>query len=313
METLRDPKLKRKLASEHQSAPPLIDQSTLAGYALLAFSAGLYGVIEYFDLGRDDLTLFFIHYFIALAFVIILIVNKSYGLRKCWRKEHIHKTAILMNLFLVSAYALNRSLPVFEDAVPWLCVYLLLSSAVMMSYLYFNRLPRVVNALQHVLMGSALVLYFYMSVYVANFYVFGTIGIILFGIGAHIFLPLLLLAVAIRLLFITREKRRVSLAWVATGAFLTFGFAVGFMVEWNARVKAIDRLANQSVLHADTDLPVWLKVAATLKNDWITERILKSRLVYSVSNEHFQWDLFPVDGYWDEQRKHDPHSLSCAR
>lgn len=308
METLTDPRLAGKLSAEKAPETDLRDSTTLVGYLFLIVSTGLYGLEEYVGLSRgdDNFTIFFIHYFIALAFVIILIANKNYGIRRSWRKEHIHKTIILLNLFLVSAYALNRVLVVFEDSVQWLCVYLLLASATTLTYRYFDRLPRAVNRLQHVLLGSALVLYLYMTIYVANFYILGVVGSILLGIGAHIFVPLLLLLAVVRLLMITHEKGRVSLAWVTSGALLTIVFAAGFIVEWKARVKAIDRLANQSVIHANTELPVWVKVAQTVKNDWITERILKSRLVYTVSNSHFQWDLFPVNRNWDERRKHDP-------
>ena len=308
METLTDPRLSTRTSVTNAPETGLRDSTTLAGYLFLLLSGGLYGLEEYLELSRgdDNFTIFFIHYFIAIAFVIILIANKGYGVRRSWRREHIHKTIILLNLFLVSAYALNRELGVFEDSVPWLCVYLLLASATTLTYRYFDKLPRAVNRLQHVLLGTALVLYIYMTIYVANFYILGLVGTVLLGIGAHIFMPLWLLLAVIRLLMITHEKRRVSLGWVTSGALLTIAFAAGFIVEWNARVKAIDRLANQSVIHANRDLPVWVSVAQTVQNDWITERILKSRLVYTVSNNHFQWDLFPVDRNWDEKRKHDP-------
>lgn len=308
MKTLTDVPLADVLSVEKASESGLQDSATLTGYLFLIGSAAFYGLEEYLDLRRRDenFTIFFIHYFIALAFVVILIAKKAYGFRRSWHKQHIHKTIILLNLFLISAYALNRELGVFEDSVQWLCVYLLLASATTLTYRYFDGLSRPVNRLQHVLLGSAFVLYLYLTVYVANFYILGAVGILLLGIGAHIFVPLLLLLAVVRLLMITQEKRRISLAWVTSGALLTVAFAAGFIVEWKARVKAIDRLANQSFIHANTDLPVWMSVAQTVQNDWITERILKSKLVYTVSNSHFQWDLFPMDRNWDENRKHDP-------
>jgi XrtN system VIT domain protein len=308
METLTYPPLTHKISTQNHPASRSRERLTLLGYVLLLVSAALYGLEEYLDVSRgdDNFAIFFIHYFIALAFTIVLIVNKAYGVRRSWQKEHIHKTVILLNLFLVSAYALNRELPVFEDSVPWLCAYLLLTSATLLSYSYFNRLPKAINRLQEILLGSALILYLYMTFFVANFYMVGTVGIILFGIGAHIFVPLLLLFTAIRLLIINHEKRRINFGWVASGALITISVVASFTIEWNSRVKAIDRLANQSVIHADTDLPIWVKVAQTVKNDWITERILKSRLVYTVSNKELQWNFFPLGNNWDEKRKHDP-------
>jgi XrtN system VIT domain protein len=308
METLTKPRPASKLAVKEEVKFETPDQTMLLGYLLLAISAGLYALEEYNEVsrGENNFTIFFIHYFISIAYVIILIFSKSYGIVRSWRKEHLHKTIVLLNLFLISSYALNRELPVFEDSVPWFCVFLLLMSAVMLSFHYFDRLPKVVNYIQLVLLGSALVLYLYMTIYVANFYMLGTIGIILFGIGTHIFVPLLLLFSAICLFISTQEKRRIRSGWIISGVIVTIFFVVSFITEWNSRIKAIDRLANQSVIHANTDLPVWVKVAQSLKNDWITQRILKSKLVYTVSNNHFQWEFFPVDRNWDEKRKHDP-------
>src|SRR5687768_717896 len=115
METLQDPPLTRHFSVETESKPVLKDRTSLIGLLLLILSAGIYGLEEYYEVtgGDNNFTAFFVHYFIALAFVITLIVDNSYGIRRSWRKEKIHKTIILLNLFLVSAYALNRQLPVF--------------------------------------------------------------------------------------------------------------------------------------------------------------------------------------------------------
>ena len=308
METIADLAAAPAVSARNDPKRSSPDRTTLLGYLLLAVSAGLYGLEEYCDVrrGDDNFTIFFIHYFIALAFAIILLINKSCGIRRSWRREQIHKTVVLLNLFLVSAYALNRELPVFEDSVPWFCVYLVLISFVTLSYRFLDRLPRAVNYIQHGLLGSALLLYLYMAIYVADFYVLGSVGVILFGVGAHIFVPILLLFSVIRLLSVTHREKNIGAGPVIAGALITVGFVVGFAVEWNARVKAIDRLANQSVLHSDTELPVWVKVSQTVNNDWITERILKSKLVYTISNNHFHWDFFANGNDWDEKRKHDP-------
>jgi XrtN system VIT domain protein len=305
METLTEPLSVSKLPAKEQGKFGLTDGTTLLGYLLLAISAALYGLEEYYDVsrGNDNFTIFFIHYFISIVYLISLIIGKSFGIRRSWQKKQLQKTIILLHLFLVSAYALNREVSVFEDSVPWLCVFLLLVCAVMLSYHYFDRLPKAINYVQHILLGSGLVLYLYMTIYVANFYMLGALGLLLFGIGGHIFVPIFLLFSAIRIL---TTNSRIGIGWVIAGVIIPIFFAVSFISEWNGRVKAIDRLANQSVIHAEADLPAWVKVAQSVKNDWITERILKSKLVYTVSNNHFQWELFPVDSNWDEKRKHDP-------
>ena len=304
METLKDTFPISQLKVRPRSAFKTPDRTTLLGYLFLATSAALYGLEEYIGVKREvnNLSIFFIHYLIAIVYVIILIIDKSYGIIRSWKTQHLHKTVVLLHLFLISAYALNRQLPVFEASVPWLCYLLILVSLTMLSYRYFDSLPRYVNRLQHFILGTAFLLYLYMTIYVANFYIVGTIGILLFGIGTHVFVPGLLLYVSIRLMAHQKDMGR---GWAIAGGAATIIFVTSFVVEWNKRTHAIDRMANQSVIYSDTELPVWVKVARTIQNDWLTERILKSKLVYTVANNDFQWSFMPRTS-WDEQRKHDP-------
>ena len=84
METLTDPRSVRSFSAEKKAKSALQDRTALLGYLLLILSAGLYGLEEYYEVtrGDDNLTIFFVHYFIALVFVAILIATKSYGVRK---------------------------------------------------------------------------------------------------------------------------------------------------------------------------------------------------------------------------------------
>ncbi len=166
-----------------------------AGYLLLALSFILFLLVDFFEMRREgeDFTFFFLHYFLAIGYAIALLSNNSLGVRKSWRKENINKTILLLNMFLISAYGLNRVLPVFEDSTNWFCLFIILTSAVILSYRYFDSLPKWINIVQHVLIGCAIMLYTYYSIYVANFYILGSLGILAFGIGAHIFVPIFLL------------------------------------------------------------------------------------------------------------------------
>jgi len=278
-----------------------------SGYSLLAFSLILFVIVDYFGARKDgeNFTVFFIHYFLALGFAGILLYTRNLGLRKSWHKTRIHQTTILLNLFLISAYALNRQLPVFEDSTDWLCVFLLLTSATTLSYRFFNALPGWINLIQQVILGCAIMLYSYFSIYVTNVYIIGSIGVLAIGVGAHIFVPIFLLIGAIALIYNSSYKKH-SYYWIGLGCVLVLAATVFFMLEWNSRVSAMDRKANQSVLNSEAEFPVWVDISQSINNDWITERILKSNLVYTVSNEHFQWELFPSGATWDESKKHDP-------
>lgn len=277
------------------------------GYFLLAVSLLLYAIEEIADVRRqsNQFAVFFLHYLIAVAYALLLLFNSSLGFVKSWRSKHIHKTVVALNLFLISAYALNREIPVFEQSTKWLCCFLIITSAVLLSFKYYAVLPVWINKLQFIFLGSAFVLYLYLAACCASLYMFGGIGLLAFGVGGHILVPLFLVIVSIMLVRDARTVKDISLSWMIAGIALTLSVVAAFAGLWTTRVKAIERIANISVLHPDTELPVWVKVAETVNNDWVTERMLKSDLVYKVASD-FRWNDFSRPVSWNEQREHDP-------
>lgn len=280
------------------------------GYGLLAISFGFYLFFELLGFGDQEnlkFMIFMIHYFIAIAYLFTLIMNNSFGFIKSWTSDNIDKTIILLNIYLVSCYALNRVLPVFEISANWFYFYLIFCSVALLSFRFHEVLPKWINYIQYFFVGSCLVLYAYLAIYVAVFYLVGSIGIILFGIGIHIFIPLALLTASIVLVLKSIKKNIIIVYWGLSGFIFTISIVITFVVVWNTRVSKIESIANQSVIFSQNDLPVWVKVAQVIKNDWISQRILKSDLVYTMSEDKFSdWDFMPNTANWEEKRKHDP-------
>jgi XrtN system VIT domain protein len=281
--------------------------SLKTGYLLLIVSFFLFALFDWVSAKEERyFMVFIVHYFLALTYAGILIFHKRYGIARCWKKENIHHTVILLNLFLISAYALNRTLPVFADSTDWLCAYLLISSFTMLSFRLFKKIPGWSNNAQFFLLGSAMVLYLYLTVYIGSFYVLGTIAIIGLGIGAHVFVPVTLLIAAIALVTQNSQGLRRAYYWMAAGVLITAGYAGAFVLEWNSRLAKMEKILNQSVIYTDHDLPAWVKISETISNDWITQRILRSDLVYTTARERVDlWDV-PFSSQWDEVIKHDP-------
>jgi XrtN system VIT domain protein len=279
------------------------------GYLFLAASCFFYLLFEFTPRRGSDYTfeVFICHYILALGYAGFLIYNKAYGIRASWRKANIHKTVVLLNLFLVGAFALNRELPVFESSANWWCVYIVLSSITLMSFQYFERLPVWANKIQFVLLGCSLVLYLYSTVIIANYYVFSWIGILFFGIGALMYVPICFVVLVIVLIKHYQKAVKAPAAWIVVGMLMPTLFTVAFMSEWRRRVDRIEKVANESVISPETELPVWVKAAQSLEDDWMTRMILKSDLVYTTYNDRFSEFRFrPRRTSWEEQRQHDP-------
>ena len=308
METLQEPHVKTRYTRD--TVPPeTVTPLYTIGYTLLLLSFACYILFTVLNLdGGETVTSFIVHYMLALLYVVILVVNGSYGIRKSWRSANIHKTIILLNLFLVSAYSLNRTIPVFQDSTDWLCIYLIVTSLTTLSYRFYDRLPAWINRLQNIILGSALVLYIYLAIFVAQVYGIATIGIIFFGIGMHVYVPVTLCIGCIFLLRHAAAQNKSFYYPVLVGALATIAYATSFSIEWNNRISKIERIANQSVIYSGNELPAWVTLAQSLKNDWISQRILKSDLVYSTPGE---WAFNSVS--WSEVKKHDPLVCIASR
>lgn len=288
------------------SGKPKSDSFILIGYGLLLASLLLYAACEYFNLTTDQFMIFWIHYFISIVYTGVLIGGGYYGIRKSWKKENLDKTIVALNLYLISAYALNREIQVFENSVPWLCYFIVITSATLLSFRYFDKLPRWINGLQYLILGSALCFYIYLSIYAASYYFVGFVGILALGIGIHIFVPVTLVTASV-FLFLQNRTSTGLWYWSLSGALATLAIVVFFVVEWNSRVTRIERIANQSVMYQQMELPVWVNVAQGMEDDWISERILKSNLVYTVAATNMNdWRFMPRTVSWDEIQRHDP-------
>lgn len=308
METLQEPHVRTRYSRDTMPPETVMPLYTI-GYALLMLSFTLYILFTVLNLDEGEtVTSFIVHYMLALLYVVLLVVNGSYGIRKSWRIANIHKTIILLNLFLVSAYSLNRTIPVFQDSTDWLCVYLIVTSLTTLSYRFYNRLPAWINQLQNIALGSAIVLYIYLAIFVAHVYGIATIGIIFFGIGMHVYVPVILCIGCIFLLRHTAARKKSFYYPVLVGALATIAYAASFSIEWSNRISKIERIANQSVIYSGNELPAWVTLAQSVKNDWISQRILKSDLVYSTPGE---WAFNRVS--WSEVRKHDPLVCIASR
>lgn len=279
----------------------------LIGYGLIILSFATFTFIEFTELdGRQDhFTLFILHYLLAIVYAVLLISDRSFGIRRSWKKENLGKTVVLIELLLISAYALNREIPVFNDSTTWLCIYLLITSIALLSFQYFEQLPSWLNRIQYFIIGSALIFYVYLIAYVGEYFPIGAIGMLFFGIGGHIFVPVLLLVVSGFIIYHSQNKT-ISYGWIIAGFVSTLLYTLAFVYTWSERIEKIESMANHAVLEESPELPVWVTIGQSLRNDWITERILKSDLVYQTSNESNNRSFLPETTSWEEKKKHDP-------
>ena len=92
-------------------------------------------------------------------------------------------------MLLVSAYSPNRDMNVFESSVSWLSVSLVASCINYIFYSVFSRLPNLARHASLMFAGFSFVLFSYLSLYLLPLIGIGMVGLIVFGISIHMFVP----------------------------------------------------------------------------------------------------------------------------
>ncbi|WP_460634786.1 XrtN system VIT domain-containing protein [Larkinella harenae] len=275
------------------------------GLLWVGLSALLFAGYDYYVLRHEDqhsFLVFMIHYAIAIAYTIDLLKEKKLRFLGEQPPEGRSARMAALVLWLLSAYALNRNLPVFQESVPWLQGLLVLSGLLMLGVAWLDKLP--VRGQQGLVFGLAVVwgLFFYQALYLFLYYFFGVPGILLLGIGVHAFIPLLIAVTIGRILWrswIQHEHRQPA---VVAGLLVPVFVLVWFLYQWTQVDTQVRYESNAANARKDDEFPVWLLLAQRLPDNWVTDRYLKAGTKYSQAGDQ-AGSLF---GAKVEYQRHDP-------
>ncbi len=140
--------------------------------------------------------LFIANYLLAVIFFVILLATKR--LKK--GKSGLMPFILFLILLLISAYALNRDMTVFEAAVPWFAVLQIILCVNYIAFAYFERYPLWLQYVMTFLLGIAIVTFLYIALYLFPLYILSAIAAIALGISLHSFVGLLFVIYTIVLL-----------------------------------------------------------------------------------------------------------------
>jgi len=274
------------------------------GLLLIAVSAAVLFIT--IPISHSDSTgAFFINYAISGGYLVAVFIRAVSGHKWLISKGKLIHTVILLILWFISAFALNRDMNVFDSSVAWLSVWIVVSSIAVMLAPMNSVLPKVVNYIIFFILGSALVLFTYYAIYLVPLYAISVIGIIAIGISMHTYIPLFLVIVTFVLIKRAARQNRGILYPVIAGAVLPLLICTWFLISWNSTNKQINLLINQNALN-DAKVPAWITVSQHIDNSPTAERILKTGLVYTeASNDNFFWRGLPSKSF-SEPRRHDP-------
>ncbi len=286
------------------------DQLVKTGLIMILVSTALFLIPEtnLFELNEGSaFGLFWGNYLLSVTYFFLVVFKKP--------RRPAYWTLLYL-LWFISAFALNRSLNVFNNSVPWLCVVICLACGAVMLALFMEHMG---NAAKHVLvflLGIAFVLFVYYSLYLTSMYIIGVLAAIAIGISLHVFAPAALAVCTFNIIRRNTQSRTLKMALAAGVAVPVIACAV-FIWQWNSINKQVNLAVNHNTL-SEGKLPSWVIISQNIPKNAIAERVIKAGLVYKTVNlqENWLWGDIKTASF-DEPMKHDPlivlASLFCGQ
>ncbi|MBE9599151.1 XrtN system VIT domain-containing protein [Pedobacter sp. MC2016-24] len=285
----------------------LEDSFRLSGMIFILLSLAIFSIGAFLIPNSEtELTSFFICYCITTVFTFAVLLRAlgQYG----WKisRAKLDHTVILLIFWLISAFAFNKEMSVFDNSASWVSTYICLAAATVLLALFQKELSIRVKYVLSFFMGTALVLFGYYAMYLLPLYIIGALAAIFLGLSVHVFIPFFLCIVI--LVYAYRFHRITPGLKYAFGAGIVLPLFIlcGFLLQWiNIQGKVVT--VQEQNTSGNNILPDWANIAQALPHTSITEKFLKAGLVYTIPDKssNWFWGDFGRNSF-GEARKHDP-------
>lgn len=246
---------------------------------------------------------FLLHYAAVVCWFIALLFSGR--LKK--GKDGLPLMIIWLLMFLVSAYALNREMSVFNQSAIWMQAVLTTSAVAMLALALRLHLPPWLQVTTIVFFTVGFWLMAYLALYLIPITGYGMIGTIALGIGLHTFVPALLLIYLGKLW----QKSTTAKPILAKVSFITTGiiglFVIIFCMRWHTVQHRIDNAYLNAKTSTTSSMPAWIGALQRVKQTSFYRTVLEQDLAYTtadISNPSSFWSI--PGSRWAKVKIHDP-------
>ena len=283
------------------------NQLLTIGLILLILSAVLH-VLPITDPDNGPFsTIFFAQYGIAI-FYTVLVFAKVRKIFKPFSHPVKEYHIMMLLLFNVSAYGLNRTLTVFNESALWVIVLLVIENIALIAYVFIPRESQRWNNFFLFIFTLLLIFNIYQSIVVIPLYAIGFIASFFFGISLHAFVPL---SFAICLAILISDLFQHNKHWypVLLSTSLVIVMVTFFCIRWHLIDEIVSNEYHSSLKPLSkraTELPDWINVAQRVEINGITEKYLKSGIIYQefYKGPRFFWGGRMLN--FEGKKLHDP-------
>lgn len=283
----------------------LQDWAYRMGLVILVLSVIFFCLGEVYPPENDDYMSWFTtnHFFTCIYFLILLMSGRLKRGRK-----GLDPMILFLLMSLVSAYSLNRVIPVFAAHPLWFKLTLIICSVNYILFAYQRFFPAPVRLLLFFVLGVSFCCFLYSTIYLLPIAGYGLVAFFFFGISLHALVPLLFCIYTIVLWRKRGKDRRLYDIGFLSGIGAVVLVVAIYTLIWRVSVVEIDK-AN-----ANTDdkngLPGWVNLLSNIPTGTIAEQVLVGDAAYEMPD---RWGDGPRFSRWRmEDMQHDPLVMTAA-
>ena len=219
--------------------------------------------------------------------------------------DRIHYVLLFLVIFLISAFALNRPMNIFQESANWFSVLLAVSCINITGFALFNKMPLWLRHLMCAVLGVSLLAFLYLTIYLVPLWPVSLVISFLLGISLHTFLPLMFFIYVLLLISKVSRPQPIFKKSFLCGIFAGLVAVFIFCTEWKA---AVNQITNDYKADNKEGLPAWVVVDRSLQRNEMTATVLKSELLYTVFSSKHIFNMFSVFGLGSggPKKHHDP-------
>ncbi len=256
---------------------PLKDNVYLIGLAFLALSVGGFIWQPGSGSGGDFFSSFVLQFVLVWAYTITLWFNKRL---RWWalgsRRAEYPTTLLLLLLWLVSCFALNREMDVFQPSTAWLSWHIGVSGLACIAYAWKDWMPQTARFVLWAVLGATFVLFLYYALALLPISFFGMVVVWFFGLSLHALIPLALCVYLFLILKNAVQEEPMGRIAVFSGIAVPLSAVLVFASAWyqvsNRMALSVKTLDNQ----VQNELPRWVSVSQKLEKNWLNGYLLKA-------------------------------------
>ena len=173
---------------------PFRDSNFSIGLLMLLVSASVFFLYDLLSDPRqkveNNTVMIMLHYGIALTFSLILWTNGFLKNPEIRAGNGRPARWLGLLIWLISAYALNREMAVFQQSTDWLCWALVIVGTAMALYAWKDGLSIRIQQLLYAVLAFGWWLFAYMALYIVGLYPISFPLMLGLGLSIHTFVPL---------------------------------------------------------------------------------------------------------------------------